>query len=70
MKAQLLTHEVGRLLGLTPDSVRRLERRGRLHAVRVGGVRLFSREEVEAERHRRAGSPPNRSRPHAAGDDR
>jgi DNA-binding transcriptional MerR regulator len=43
-----LTSEAARILGLSPDGVRWLARRGVLHAeVTTGGVRLFTRREVE-----------------------
>jgi hypothetical protein len=54
---QLLTHEVARLLNLTPDSVRVMARTGRLRNERIGHIRVFSRREVErvlAERKARA----------------
>lgn len=62
--------EAGRLLGLTPASVRRLEREGTLPAAArtEGGSRLFRRSDVEAlmkERRssKRSGKPrrPQRS---------
>lgn len=44
----LLTSEAARLLGVTSDAVRHMERRGLLPAVRTGsGVRLFDRATVE-----------------------
>jgi excisionase family DNA binding protein len=44
----LLTADAAKLLDLTPDAVRRLERRGELHAQRTeGGTRLFDRADVE-----------------------
>ena len=43
----LLTAEAARILNVTPDTVRHLERRGRLIAERTdSGVRLFDREAV------------------------
>jgi DNA-binding transcriptional MerR regulator len=46
--ALLLTSEVARLLKVTPDSVRRLERLGKLPARKTAsGVRLFARHDVE-----------------------
>jgi len=47
MLQRLLTREAAKLLDRTPEAVRAMERRGVLHAVRVGNVRLFSRKEVE-----------------------
>jgi excisionase family DNA binding protein len=43
----LLTNEAALLLKRTPDAVRAMERSGKLSAVRVGHVRLFSRREIE-----------------------
>ena len=43
----LLTGEVARLIGVTPETVRHWERVVRIHAQRTAtGVRLFSAEEV------------------------
>jgi excisionase family DNA binding protein len=42
----VLTKEAAHLLGLTPNGVRALERRGELPAKRVGTVRLFDRRVV------------------------
>ncbi len=40
----ILTNEAARILGVSPDTVRFLERTGRLPAVKIGrGVRLFDR---------------------------
>jgi excisionase family DNA binding protein len=61
-KIPLLTIEVARILQLAPETVRLMERRGRLHAVKTArGVRLFDREEVERfarERERRRTAVP------------
>ena len=39
---------VGQILGLTPEAVRVLERKGKLPAVRTtGGIRLFRASDVE-----------------------
>lgn len=44
----LLTSDAARVLGVTADAVRDMERRGVLPAVRTAsGVRLFSRADVE-----------------------
>jgi excisionase family DNA binding protein len=43
----ILTAEAARLIGVTPNSVRIMERRGELPAERVGSVRLFDRTVVE-----------------------
>jgi hypothetical protein len=45
MRDKLLTHEVARLLGVTPDTVRKLPD---LHPERIGHVRVFDRREVVA----------------------
>ncbi len=50
----LLTSGAARVLGVTPETIRTLERTGRLRCVRVGHVRLFSREEVERLKRARA----------------
>ena len=50
----MLTHQVAAFLGLTPDTVRAMERQGKLTAVRVGRVRLFKRGEVERLAEQRA----------------
>jgi excisionase family DNA binding protein len=49
MRDRLLqTSEVARLLNVTPDSVRRLERLGKLPAQKTArGVRLFARADVD-----------------------
>lgn len=51
----LTTGEVSKLLDLSADQVRRLEREGRLSAIRVGkGQRLFRELDVERLRTDRA----------------
>jgi excisionase family DNA binding protein len=46
--APLLTSEVARELKVAPDTVRRLERLGKLPALKTAqGVRLFDRRDVE-----------------------
>ncbi len=57
MVDMLLPHEAARILGVTPDAVRAMEKNGRLHADRIGGMRVFNRRDVEklqAERERLA----------------
>ena len=44
---KLLPYEVARILGVTPDTVRDMERAGRLRADRIGGMRIFNRRDVE-----------------------
>jgi len=45
----LLTADVARVLGVVPDAVRALARKGALPYTRTaGGVKLFRREDVEA----------------------
>ena len=44
----ILTGEASRILNVVPDTVRHLERTGRLRAVKTSrGVRLFDRSDVE-----------------------
>ncbi len=53
----MLSSEAAREIGCSVDTLRRYEREGKLHALRVGRVRvrLFDRREVEAlRRHRDA----------------
>jgi excisionase family DNA binding protein len=58
----LLTNEAARVLGVSPQTVRVLERTGRLPALRTeGGVRLFDRRDVERlarEREERRSAAP------------
>jgi excisionase family DNA binding protein len=50
----LTTGEAAKRLDLSPDSVRRLEREGALHAIKVGkGHRLFNQADVEKLRAKR-----------------
>jgi excisionase family DNA binding protein len=50
--------DAGRILGLSPDMVRRLADEGRLRLMRtVGGVRLFRRADVERLAEERRASP-------------
>ena len=47
----VLTSEAARILGVSAQSVRQWERMGRLRATKTaGGVRLFSRRDVETMR--------------------
>lgn len=52
--AFVLTAGAAKVLDCTPDGVRYLERTGQLKAVRVDGVRLFRRDDVEQLRRARA----------------
>lgn len=70
MKMYLSTADVSRILGLTPQGVRVMIRRGELPiaAKTVGGIQLFRREDVEdlaAERARRIRRLPS-ARDHGA----
>jgi DNA-binding transcriptional MerR regulator len=48
MKQQMLTSEAARLIGISPDGLRAMERRGELAAERTeSGVRLFDRDVVQ-----------------------
>lgn len=63
MTTRVLTGEAARLLDVSPDMVRYLERTGQLRASRIGHVRTFAREDVEAlrlERERRTNNPRHR----------
>jgi DNA-binding transcriptional MerR regulator len=52
----LSTGDVARILGVSVDSVRVMERLGRLKAMRtVSGQRIFDRREVERMRAKREG---------------
>ncbi len=47
-RERMLTGEAARILGCSPETVRRLERLGQLTAQRTeSGVRLFDRRDVE-----------------------
>jgi excisionase family DNA binding protein len=44
----LTPSEAGRILGITPEAVRALNNKGRLHALKtLGGRRLFRRSDVQ-----------------------
>jgi excisionase family DNA binding protein len=60
MGDRLLTHEVAQLLRCTPDNVRAMARKGRFRTEMVGGIRLFSRREVEQMLAERKARPPAR----------
>ena len=51
---KILTAEAARLLEVTPNAVREMNRRGELPAERVGVVRLFDRSVVERAARARA----------------
>jgi excisionase family DNA binding protein len=54
---EMMVGEAARILGISPNHVRYLERTGQLKARRVGSYRIFDRKEVEqlaAERYRKA----------------
>src|SRR5438093_448453 len=56
VKTLLSTADAARILGVTPATVRLMERQGRLPSAgrTVGGIRLFRRAKVEAVAKRRA----------------
>jgi excisionase family DNA binding protein len=55
MANDLLTvSEAARLLGMSPDNVRYLERHGKLHATRIGNQRIFFLRDVERFQQQRA----------------
>lgn len=57
MASEILVGEAARILSVSPNHVRYLERTGQLRARRVGTYRVFTRQDVEAlavERYRRA----------------
>jgi len=65
----LLTNQAAQLLGLSPETIRRLEGLGRLPAVRTSGgvrVRLFRRADVEALRHCRVKNGRHDEQPDAS----
>jgi DNA-binding transcriptional MerR regulator len=60
--AKLLTSDVARRLGVTPDYVRILERTKQLHATKTeGGIRLFDLVDVERFQRQRAMKSEQRS---------
>ena len=56
----LLVHQVAAIIGRTPETVRALERAGKLPARRLGnmGARVFSRRDVEDYMRAHAGRQP------------
>lgn len=44
----ITTSIAARILGVAEGTVRQLERRGVIHAMRAGAIRLFDRSEIEA----------------------
>jgi excisionase family DNA binding protein len=57
LAAPFLTNDVAKVLNVSPDTVRRLERAGILPALKTSsGVRLFSRADVERLARERAAS--------------
>lgn len=62
--ATCLTNDAARILNVSPDTVRRLERTGVLPALKTaGGVRLFNRTDVERLALERQGSQEGRNEP-------
>jgi DNA-binding transcriptional MerR regulator len=62
MDSKLLSGDVAKILGWTPDYVRVLERTGQLHAVKTAsGVRLFDRTDIERFARERANRIETRS---------
>lgn len=62
MATHVLTGEAARILGVSVNMVRYLERTGQLTAIRVGGMRIFEWAAVDAlriERYRRATGQPH-----------
>jgi excisionase family DNA binding protein len=67
----LTTNDAARLLGLAPDTIRYLERIGRLAAQRTErGQRIFQRAAVEELRSERLRSERLRTRPDESGPSR
>ena len=64
MTAYLSTADAARLLGVTPATVRAMERQGRLRASgrTQGGIRLFRHAEVQRVATRRAAKRGTRAR--------
>lgn len=64
MNEVLSTAAAARILGVVPDTVRQLERKGEIPALRMeGGTRVFLRSDVErvaAEREARQNAKANR----------
>jgi DNA-binding transcriptional MerR regulator len=53
MSPEILTGEASRILAISANHVRYLERTGQLHARRIGNVRVYDRAEVERLAHHR-----------------
>lgn len=59
----LVTAEAAHILGLVPETVRGLERAGKIPAIRLGsGQRLFRRDDVERFAAEREAQPKGRGR--------
>ena len=59
--SEILIGEAARILTISPQHVRYLERTGQLRARRIGNIRVFVKAEVEQlaeERYRRATGQP------------
>jgi len=56
MKDGLLTNQVAQMYGVSPDTIRRLRRSGKLRAESVGHIRVFSIREVERVLGKRKGT--------------
>jgi excisionase family DNA binding protein len=62
MTPEVMVGEAARILNISPNHVRYLERTGQLRARRVGSYRVFNRKEVEQlaeERYRKATGQPH-----------
>lgn len=62
MAPEILIGEAARILTVSPNHVRYLERTGQLRARRIGHVRIFLRAEVQRladERYRKATNQPH-----------
>lgn len=66
----LSVSDAARVLGVTPSTVRMMERLGKLPALRTaGGIRLFQREHVDQlAAERRAGAQKSSTASHPPGD--
>jgi excisionase family DNA binding protein len=59
---EVMVGEAARMLGISPNHVRYLERTGQLTARRVGTYRIFNRQEVQQladDRYRKATGQPH-----------
>lgn len=62
MSPEIMVGEAARILAISANHVRYLERTGQLRARRIGHYRVFQRKEVEAlaeDRYRRATGQPH-----------